>query len=451
METKKMRYLLIFVLLFMTAFCFCQDEDLLSADLSSQNIEEDNFEKVMEEEGSFYIRTDDENNQTIVQEFKWEGSDDVFMYHFVIEKLNDEGIFEEYDAQDVETNFIDCTLGAGEYRYKIGLYNFLGIIELETDWVNVSVKKAIKPKVKSVSPDYIYVDMGVDSSFTVRGSDLSETASFKVVNIETGLTLPAVVMDKNLEKGSFTLQVDTNTIEFGDYLLLARNEGGLSFEYKPITFVRSRVVDFCISVGMGYPLSLYENIIKDYWYWYRLGDEKFDFKGDNAPKISFIDGVLLQNLASNALITIMPIKTKAGNFGLTVGASPYLTLTYSNKEAGTTINSLLNSFFGYINYQHSLGYKFVFDVHAGGGVTLMDIEIQYNTGTPEKLKFGGICIKGGLAVQFYPLHHFYLELSCDYVLTSIANRKVKSNAGIFSNGGIMMQHIEPALSLGWRF
>ena len=445
MEIKK-RYFLILVLLLMTVFCFCQDVGEPSSDDGVFYIDDTDFEKVMEEEGSFYIRTDDENNQTIVQEFKWEGSEDVFMYHFVIEKMNEEGIFEEYFEKDIETNFIDCTLGAGEYRYKIGLYNFLGIIELETDWVPVTVKKAIRPTIKSISPDYIYFDAGVDSSFSVRGTDIDENATFKIVNIDTGLTLPAVVMDKNLDRGSFTLQVDTMRLEVGRYTLIARNEGGFSFESKPIDFARSRIVDICISFGVGYPISMNSDLIENYWYW-PLG-----FDGDNAPAINFSDpeNPIVRNLTLNARFTLMPIKTKIGNFGFTLGVLPYLNLVYRNQDEGYSINSMLNSFYLCFNYQHMLGYKFVFDVHGGGGITLMDVELKYSTGTPVPTKVGGFCFTGGMTIQFFPRQHLYFELGCDYMFTYFPPR-IQNPEGEDTNKGINMQYINPVLSLGWRF
>ena len=286
MEIKK-GILPVVLLLLLPFLCFAQDQNedwhtvrLIgdnyiegSASEIAQGLVDAEFEKVLEEEGSFYILTDDAENQFIIQEFKWEASEYVYMYRFVIERQDVNGSYVLYDEQDVEENFADCRLVAGEYRYKIGLYNFLGSIELWTDWVPVTVRKAIKPEITDVSPDYVYVDTGDDIVLTVKGEQLSESPKFRLTNMETGLVIPAVVIDKDLAKSLFKIQISGFDYTEGKYTVTARNDGGLLSHFSPISLVNSSPFDLTLSIMMTYPLATDNTIIKDYWYCLLLTDK----------------------------------------------------------------------------------------------------------------------------------------------------------------------------------
>ncbi len=406
MAIKNMRLKFTILFLALTSLCFAQFGD--------------DVEKNMENEGSFFLITDDENNTTIVQEFTWDASDDVFMYKFVIEKQDELGFFELYDEQDTEDNFADCVLDAGEYRYKIGLYNFLGIIELETDWTPVSVRKAVKPEITDVSPDFLYIETGSEIVLTVEGKELSEDATFKLTNMESGLVLPAVVIDKDLVKNKFSIRIDSLLVEPGKYEVSARNDGGLSYSYSPITLSFSDAFDICISVGIGLSCSTHEDVMKDYLKW------PFGFR------------TLYNHPSSHIGITFIPYKGEKGFMGGSVLFSTF-TLHYEDNDYYYNYYIDLNGLVWTLcfNYERPLGSHFIFDAHIGGGVTLMNLCIIYRVGVGESNKVLGLAFRAGAAIQFYFRRHFYFELNVDYVLN------------LFK--GINIQYLDPCLSMGWRF
>jgi hypothetical protein len=441
MEIKK-GILPVVLLLLMPLLCFAQEQNedwhtvkLLgddwiegSATETAQGLVESEFEKNLEEEGSFYILTDDENNQFIIQEFKWEASEYVYMYRFVIERKNDNGVYVEYDAQDVEENFADCMLIAGDYRYKIGLYNFLGNIEVWTDWIPVTVRKAIKPEITDVSPDYVYVDTGDDVVLTVKGNDLSESPKFRLTNMESGLQIPAIVIDKDLAKNLFTIQISGFDFEEGKYTVTARNEGGLLSHFSPVSLVNSSPFDLTISVMATNPLATSNTIIEDYWYW---------LSEDNGIFNTFL------NPNFHARITFIPFKGKTSYFGFSLGVSSFFWINYrARPEDGSydfdyCIESELSTAYLCFNYQRPLGGHFVFDAHIGAGASLLSIDIVYRIGTTEQMRSVGLNARAGVELQWFPWRHIYLELNADYVYNLY--------------NGLSIQYVEPGLAIGWRF
>lgn len=440
MEIKK-GILPVVLLLLMPFLCFAQDQNedwhtvrLLgdeyiegSASEIAQDLVESEFEKVLEEEGSFYILTDDAENQFIIQEFKWEASEYVYMYRFVIERKNENGVFEAYDAQDVEENYADCMLVAGDYRYKIGLYNFLGAIELWTDWLPVTVRKAIKPEITDVSPDYVYVDTGDDVVLTVKGEQLSESPKFRLTNMETGLVIPAIVIDKDLARNQFTIQISGFDYTEGKYTVTARNEGGLLSHFSSVSLVNSSPFDLTLSIMATSPFATSDTIIEDYWYW----DAE-----DNG-----ILGPINPNY--HAQLTFIPFKGKANYFGFSLGVSSFFAINYYARPEDESypydyfIRSKISTAYLCFNYQRPLGGHFVFDAHLGAGASLLQIAIKYRIGTTEEMQSVGLDIKGGIGVQWFPWRHIYIALSGDY------------NYHLFN--GLSIQYVEPGVSLGWRF
>ena len=90
---------------------------------------------------NYYIQ-DTADGATFIQTFRWEANPYVQKYVFIIEKLNKRNKWEQIDKKETETNSVEESLTAGEYRYKLELYNFLGYVELETEWQAVSITKA---------------------------------------------------------------------------------------------------------------------------------------------------------------------------------------------------------------------------------------------------------------------------------------------------------------------
>ena len=420
-------------------------EGELSASERAQLLVEEEFEKHLEEEGSFYILSDEEDNQFIIQEFKWEPSEYVYMYHFTVERKNENGEFVPYDEQDVEENYADCQLIAGEYRYKIGLYNFLGVIELETEWYPVNVKKAIKPSIKSVSPDYMYIDVGSECILTVKGEDLSESASFKLMNLETGSILPAVVVDKDIAKSVFKIQVGGIDLAAGDYAVTARNEGGLTYSFSSVQFVHSRPIDFCFSLRRSWSCAWNTEIIPDSWFWNDhttntsiIGliwqDDIDDLLGGAVGTVrEFLD-----KSAVEARFSVIPFKKNAGFFGFGLDCTLYMAANQVN------LYNTNYDIYGYLHtlrldfiYEHTLGTHFIFDAHVGAGATAAVILLEYNSGTVDDMLYGGLCLAGGVSLQWYPGRYVYFEIGCDY------------DYHLFN--GIKVDYLNPGASFGVRF
>ena len=474
-----MRYLPIILLLFVSVFCFAQEEEgfhivayrgdetasggVIYGDFYTDGSDsgtsyyegETGSGRQLEEEGSFYIKSKDNENQTIIQEFKWEPSDDVLMYEFVLQQKHDDGDFWPYRTENTEENYIDCELGAGEYRYRLGLYNFLGIKELETDWVYISVKKAIQPEIKSVSPSSVLVESSKPTTLTVKGADLGENTTFTLVNRMKNFSLPAVVIDKDLARNVFKVQVSGGGLEPGEYALSARNEGGLTFDYSPIELVYSDAFDFCISLGLGIPHNLFQyTIIENAFYWDR---SYLDLLFDPLPEEEESYRDYFNSTPDLWLkLTFIPYKSGSGFYGFSINANFFPSLRYDDYnfsslnqatniygetvtwyDVNYRINTMMASAHIDFNYQKMLGTHFVFDAHAGLGVSYCNFILNYATSSYDQFHLIGLCVSGGVTMQWLPWRHFYFELGCDYTFN------------IFN--GMVIHYLDPQFSIGVRF
>lgn len=366
---------------------------------------------------NYYIQ-DTSDGAVFIQTFRWEENDFVQKYVFTMEKLNKRGKWEQIDKQETELNYVEESLSAGEYRYKLELYNYLGFMELETEWQPVLITKAYQPKITDVSPGTIYLEEEQDGVFTVDGSELSDTTEFILKSGKT--ELKSTVIQSNSRKHSVKLQFNPDELDTGKYTLIAKNVGGLSYSYSDIKIQFKKMTDFDISGGYA-PLIV-------------VGDETM---AKYFEQSAFWLGL-------NNRITFIPLKRKAGYFGASLSNTAYFMKNDAQKYS-------LNSFviFTHLDftYQKPLPNKrFVFDAHIGGGITTfanMFFEFPNQIYSDKFFAFMPE-VAAGVSIQFYALKRLYVEFGVDYNFTLNLTQNNMENT-------TMIHSIIPMLSVGWQF
>lgn len=385
----------------------------------------------VEEDDNFYLLESEEGVE-FIQKFSWDKVEGAMKYRFTIEQKASEdskgrGRRRDKDSEDSQINedgyipveqleteqcSVELSLAAGNYRYKIEIYNFLGNIEFESQWFPAEIIKAYQPEIRDASPTMLYMEEQQNGIFSVTGVDLRPDAQYF---LRSGLRkLDAKVIEQDDRFRHVRLQFDVDSLDSGIYTLVAKNVGGLESQFKSITVKFKKPTDFDISVGFSPFWFLYDSTMADYF------------------------GSPFNLLGANLRMTFFPVKFKFGYFGAGLSASG----TYLN-YAKTTYSVSTHFADAYLNlvYQKTFGKRnqFHFDAHVGAGlVSFLGTQFKF----PHDVKSDplwslSICAAGGVSLQYYILNRLYVEAGVDYV------------HGFMSD--MVLGYVKPIVSVGWQF
>ena len=401
---------------------FAQENVSESQDSASQAAAQSN---APQNDDDSYVK-ESEEGVVLVQKFSWEALDGALKYVFTIEqkfvedrknrrdkellaKVNEDGYI-PIDVIETESNFVELSLFAGTYRYKIQVYNFLGAAEYETQWYDVDIIKAYQPEVSSVSPDNIFLEEPQTGIFSVNGNDLRPGA---VYQFKYGLSIiPALVVEQDERFRHVKLQVPVESLDSGTYKLYVTNPGGLFSTSQPVTIKFKKAMDFNMSVGYSPMWVMYDDTIAKYF-------------GSN-----------FYVLGANVRLTFIPIKKKFGYFGIGLaGFGTYL----KNEQETYKVSSFFASAHIDISYQKSFAKnKLRFDAHVGAGISSF-LHTQFKFAhdvKSEALWTMDICAAGGVSLQWYIIPRLYAEIGVDYVHPFMSD--------------MMMGYLQPVVAIGYQ-
>lgn len=392
MENKIKKLLIVFITLLISTFAFGQTQN-------------------------YYIQ-DTSDGAVFVQTFKWEQNDYVQKYVFTIEMLNKKGKWEQIDKQETELNYVEETLSAGEYRYKLELYNFLGIMELETEWQPVSITKAYQPKITSVSPGTIYLEETQDGVFSVDGSELSDTTEFVLKSGKR--ELKATVIQSNPRKHSVKLQFNPDELDTGKYQLVAKNVGGLTYSYSEVKIQFKKMMDFDIEAGWAPLFVPADATMKDYF------------------------GNTFYPIGLDARMTFIPLKRKSGYYGVSLDNKAYF---MRNEDSKYNLSSYV--LFSHLDFTYQkpfLEKTLVLDLHIGAGITsFVNMFFEFpNDIYSEKFFAFYPEAAAGMSLQWYIQKRLYLSMGVDYMFTI-------NFAFTDDRMPTMIHAIVPMINVGWQF
>jgi len=363
---------------------------------------------------NYYIQ-DTEDGAVFVQTLRWEPNPDVFKYDFTIEKEGRRGKYELVDHQETTENFVNVTLSAGHYRYKLILYNFLGLPELETDWYPLDVIKAYQPKISSISPSTIYLEEEQDGIFVVEGYELRPDTTFVLKNGSKELT--PIKVENDSRNRRVKLYFNPDDLDSGNWSVVATNVGGLKFNYTPLKIQFKKAQDFDISGGYSF-----------IW-----------IPGDNTFKEYFHTQISALGLSLRA--TYIFLKTKKAYYGISLNlANCYYANTLPKYD--------LSTFFTIANIDFNVQFPFMdkklfIDVRGGAGLTAfydMHFEFAHNISSPP-LYVLAPSVSLGSSVIFYPTKRLFISFGFDAAVS----------LNVFSAPRMFMYSIIPSLEIGYQF
>ena len=175
------------------------------------------------------------------QRLEWKSDKNVFEYKVDVQPAS--GAVKTFTT---EKNFVELSLPAGKYRYRIHAYDFLGREARVSDWMDFEILKASTPEIKLPQKS---LDLGKDSKtleMPVTISDVTGASSVELVNEENGKVIKGTLLDvDNTAIGSEISQVSRaqfKNVPEGSWKLRVTNPSGLASESSAFTVVdRSRL------------------------------------------------------------------------------------------------------------------------------------------------------------------------------------------------------------------
>ena len=371
---------------------------------------------------TYYITEDEKGNQTIMQTFSWEQDDNVFKYEFIMEHFTKNN-WVEIEHKELTENKIDLSLAAGTYRYKILLYNYLGFLETETDWIEVEIIKAYQPKISSVSPQNLYLEEIQDGIFVVEGSELRPETEFTLSTSKKGAEgkLKGKIIEDDKKNHKVKIYFDPELIDTAKYMLVAKNPGGLKDSTEGPLVRYKKPVDFDLSGAYVFPVVLFDDTIPNY---------------------------LAQNifpLTLNAKASFFPFKSKGGYLGAQLDGY-FMRMDHDfggYKIGGNLVMGFANFVYQYPIRKLNADQKTsrllaTLEAHVGGGVAyFMDYKFIFPRGVEsDPLNTLNIGVDVGIAGQIYVMPRLYIDINVDFV-TAFSKDMIP---GIFL----------PGVAVGWQ-
>ncbi len=354
-----------------------------------------------------------------VQSIEWDSVDYAMHYTVVLEKKSALDTWELHETFEVTTNVLELTLGAGDYRYNVTVYNVFGRAEQASAWYGFTIEQALQPIVTDIFPKELDLktesEDGEKAVIAINPMDVSEQATFFLQSSDGIETLYGEFIGYD-ENGMLQVEFETENLDDGNYELIIQDPSGLTSENvsqsSVLTVERSRPPYVNISLGYTYALfPPFENsLFSDY-----------DFPS--------------KNISGSAKVGYFPFVSPA------IGSLGFELSSYVLKPTFTTESLKLSGFLFPVTfnvaYQKPLGKKFVFDAHLGAGATFLSGFMEYNTKTSVQ-DVAAIALNGGIAGQYFFNDSIFVELGSDYVFTYFLDR-------------VSFHSILPTLFVGWKF
>ncbi len=176
------------------------------------------------------------------QRLEWKSDKNVFEYKVEVQPSS--GNLKTFTT---EKNYVEFSLPAGKYRYRIHAYDFLGREARVSDWMDFEILKASTPEIKLPQKS---VDLGSDSKtleMPVTISDVTGATSVELVNEETGKVIKGVLVGVGSTAiGSEVARASMaqfKNVPEGSWKLRVTNPSGLASESPAFSVVdRPRIV-----------------------------------------------------------------------------------------------------------------------------------------------------------------------------------------------------------------
>jgi len=333
-------------------------------------------------ESEFIFRYSKDNKPEFIQKIYWASSPYASKYNFFLKDTNDKIVIQK----ETEENYLECSLQAGDYFYKIITYNILGQAENETPWEKITIEQAFLPIVESMSIEKLYVEKYYGDPIIIKGKDFTKKVKVQLKDI-TNITRP--IIDGTIvsvENTKIVVQFKLDDLILGKYEMIITNPGNV-YAKRPFEVKYKKPVDFLITGG-------YSPLINSY-----MGDFNKELVNVFYPggfQIDFVTFVY---------------KSKYGFFG--VGSSFDFTYFHDTKEVSLYLIILKNSFS--FNYLYQFNKYIGILPKIGFGISVTGLLFDYGSRELNRNMISADpFITTGVAAQIRPWRSITILTGFDY-------------------------------------
>mgnify|MGYP004449623269 FL=1 len=160
-----------------------------------------------------------EEKHSFSQKLEWKG--DVNAMEYGVEIKNADGKISNFKT---ENTFIEISYPAGDYEWRVIIFDFLGREAGKTAWSKFTIKKAVEPEVKT-KEEKVFLDNKEKIIIQIQTEKVEPGAKIELVDTKTQKAISGEIQngDAVFEK-----------VPQGEYKIKITNPGGLSSETKKI-------------------------------------------------------------------------------------------------------------------------------------------------------------------------------------------------------------------------
>jgi len=343
---------------------------------------------------------DEDSGTFFLQRLSWEKAQYAVRYLVILERKN-EGTdnWTEVLRRNVSSDsiFIDVSVPAGEYRYRVLSFNILNQLDNQTSWENFTVIKALPPSILSFSPSAFYFDRITNPrSINLTGENLLPDTDIYLISRtnfdENGepLILKPIEMHRNDIGENARLIFDEEALVFGKYDIYAKNPGGLDTKTGVFTIAIAKPFDLNVSGGYAPMLEVF------------------------GQKENFLDKIFIP--ASLMIrVSYLPFKWSFGNLGAEITPA-WSFLSSNNGNFKSSAHLLLVNFDALFQYW-IIPKKLSANARIGLGVAgIFDYHFEFDTGrTGESMSLSAFSYNLGASVQWLLYKQIFIEGSLDFI------------------------------------
>jgi hypothetical protein len=199
----------------------------------------------------------------ILQRISWPPEDDVLKYQLVIEKKDETASTETFtqsvDITTEETS-VELSLEAGEYRYRVIVYDLLRRRRPLPDWSRLKVLEALQPEISAVNPPSIDINDNIANiTLNFKGHNFTYSAEVSFLYVGGGAERLGEVVSAGEDNyrpspdgNNAALNLDGIPLTEGAYDIVIKNPGGLSAVWR--NFIVTNGADPSLSKSPKYTL-----------------------------------------------------------------------------------------------------------------------------------------------------------------------------------------------------
>jgi len=384
-------------------------------------------ETISQSENLSYYIVETQEGVRFIQRIEWNAVQYVYRYEIIVEQVDAANKYIEVVKDFTEVNFIEISIPAGKYRYKVRVYNLLNRLEGESNWQDFEVFLAIQPNVETISPRMFYLDEEGATVITVTGKNIVENAELFLMtrNVpgKTQSTTRIAPSQKKIDPSGGVAELVFNDLDLkiGMYDVIVQNPGGLKSSMGPFTIAFQKPID--LNVAIGWTPMKFLNYMSS-------SDANYDVVNDVLNHMYYF--------STSLRVTFIPIKKSYGYFGIEL--APYVAYFSDKKSEGYTVEGFFTGAHLNMVYQkHFIKRKLVGNARIGAGLSsFYDLQVDYGTGlVSDPINTWFYSANVGLSLQYFITKTIFVDVGADYQ----------------QNFPASMPHglIKPGIFVGWQF